>query len=255
MAVPYSTDFDVNYVTERALDLMWERIQHPGQRPPMNKMGYLLELLRPVFLRQDREKFRNDMRPGIQKTLAKHPERMKKFGHDVVEHMKTIKVLCLSQANDDNTMWGLYADNHRGLVVEFANADGIDSVYRLAKPVNYSEQAPPILDDEEFAGFLAGDIALTASLAEPLMFLKSSHWRYEQELRLVTGEGRNPSAEFEDVPFHPRELVAVYFGARATELRAELEPIIIKKYPHADLWQASQGNGFRIDFTRVDGRP
>lgn len=33
MAVPYSTDFDASYVTQRALDLMWERIQHPGQRP------------------------------------------------------------------------------------------------------------------------------------------------------------------------------------------------------------------------------
>ena len=77
----------------------------------------------------------------------------------------------------------------------------------------------------------------------------------EQELRIVSGEGRNSDAEFEDVPFHPRELVAVYFGARAAELRAELEPIVFEKYPHAQCWQASQGKEFQIDFTHLDKMP
>lgn len=72
---------------------------------------------------------------------------------------------------------------------------------------------------------------------------------------MVTGEGRNPSAEFEDVLFHSRELVAVYFGARAAELRAELEPLVKEKYPHAQRWQASQGKGFQIDFRRLDEVP
>ena len=252
MAVPYSTDFDVDCVTQRALDLMWERVQYSGQRPPMNQMGALLEHFAPHFLRLGREQFDKDLRLGIGETLAKLPGHMEVFGKEIVGHLKMIKVLCLSGAHDDNTMWALYADNHRGLVLEFADADGVDSVYRVAKPVNYSDRAPPILDDEGLANFLAGNITLTPDLADPLMFLKSAHWRYEQELRIVTGEGRNPYAEFEDVPFHPRELVAVYFGARAAELRTELEPVVVEKYPHAQRWQASQGKEFQIDFTRLD---
>lgn len=252
MAVPYSTDFDSHYVTQRALDLMWERIQHPGQQPPMNKMGALLERFRPHFLRLGRDWLDRDLRPGIEEALAKLPELLDTFGKEIVGRLQTVKVLCLSKVQDDNTMWGLYADNHRGLILEFANAEGVDSVYRIAKPVNYSDRAPPILDDEGLANFLAGNITLTADLVDPLMFLKSIHWRYEQELRIATGEGRNPSAEFEDVPFHPRELVAVYFGARAAELRTEVEPVIAERYPHAQRWQASQGKGFQIDFTRLD---
>jgi hypothetical protein len=255
MAVPYSADFDADHVTQRALDLMWERIQHPGQRRPMNQMGALLERLWAHFLRQGREQFDKDLRPGVRETLAKLPGHMDVFGKEIVGGLKTIKVLCLSGAHDDNTMWALYADNHRGLVLEFANAEGVDSVYRVAKPVNYSNRAPPLLDDEGLANFLAGNITLTPDLADRLMFLKSAHWRYEQELRIVTGEGRNPDAEFEDVPFHPRELVAVYFGARAAELRTELEPIVVEKYPHAQRWQASQGKGFQIDFTHLDKVP
>ena len=149
-------------------------------------------------------------------------------------------------------MWGLYADKHSGLVLEFGNANGVDSVYKLAKPVTYSDRAPRILDDEELASFLAGNIQLNPERVDPLMYLKSEHWSNEKEVRIVTGEGRNPAAEFEDCPFHPRELVAVYYGARGSELRAELDPIVIEKYPHAQRWQVSRGTGLRLKFTPLE---
>lgn len=253
MSQPYSTDFDAELVTKRALDLMWERVENPGQRPPMNKQGAVLELARPALLPMGREAFNAEMRIGLEETLARHPARMEVFGAEIVEHLRTIKVLCLSSVNDHNAMWGLYADSHRGVVLEFANMPGLDSVYRCAQPVDYREQAPPLLDDEELAQFFAGNIKLSTGLADPLMFLKSTHWSHEQELRIVTGEGRYPAAEFEDIGFHPRELVAVYFGANGSELRAELEPLLIERYPHSQRWQALKGKQFQIEFVRVDG--
>lgn len=254
MAVPFSADFDMEHVTRRALDLMWERVQKPGLRPPGNKIGAVLEQFSIDFFQRGREQFDKDMRRGIAESLAKLPGLLEAFSKEILEHISKVKVLCLSRALDDNTMWGLYADNHRGLVLEFANAEGVDSVYRVAKPVNYSDRAPPLLEDEGLANYLAGNIALTPRITDPLMFIKSTHWRYEQELRIVTGEGRNPNAELEDVPFHPRELIAIYFGARSDELRAEIEPVVIEKYPHAHLWQATQGKGFQIDFIDLEAK-
>ena len=32
MAVPYSTDFNSDFVRRRAIELMWERVQNPGQQ-------------------------------------------------------------------------------------------------------------------------------------------------------------------------------------------------------------------------------
>ena len=255
MAQPYSTDFDEAFVTRRALDLMWERLENPGRRPPKNKQGFVLETLRPVLLPFGRKKFAAEMRAGIAETLAKHPRRMELFGEEIVKHLRTMKVLCLSSVHDDNALWGLYADNHRGVVLEFANCPGLDSVYRLARSVDYCERPPPVLTDEELAQFLAGDLELSPDLADPLMFLKSTHWSYEKELRIVSGDGRFPDAEVEDVPFHARELVAVYFGARGEDLRAELEPLVVKQYPHAQRWQACKGAQFRIEFSRLDGIP
>lgn len=255
MAVPYSTDFDADYVRRRAVELMWERVQNPGQQVAENQMGDMLEALRPVFLHLGFARFADTMQESMTPTLARTPSLFEKFGLEIVEHMRTIKVLCLSRVHDDNLMWGVYASDHKGLVLEFANAEGVDSVYRIAQPVTYCDRAPPLLDDEGLSNFLAGNIALDPKLADPLIYLKSTHWRYEQELRIVTGDGRSPDDEAEVVQFHPRELVAVYFGARGTDLRKELEPLVIAKYPHALRWQASQGNGFQIAFTRLQALP
>lgn len=252
MAVPYSADFDENHVKRLALDLMWDRIKNPGARPPMNEMGVILEMLAPQRLWQEREAFDDFMGPGVEEALAKFPEHLEAFNKDVIEHLKTIKVLCLSKVKDNNMMWGLYADKHRGLALEFGNANGVDSVYKLAKPVTYCDEAPAILDDDELANFLAGNIRLTPEQVDPLMYLKSKHWSHEEELRIVTGEGRSPGVEFEDCPFHPRELVAVYYGARGAELRAELDPVVAEKYPNAQRWQALQGEGLKMDFVLLD---
>ncbi len=250
MSVPYSNDLDVDYVTRRAIELMWERVRNPGQLAAANQMGDMLEAMRPAFLRLEFEQFVEMMQTSMAPTLARMPDLLEKFGLEIVEHLRSVKVLCLSRVHDHNQMWGVYASDHKGLVLEFANVQGVDSVYRLAQRVTYSNRPPPLLDDEALAQFLAGNLALDPKLANPLMFLKSTHWAYEQELRITTGNGRSPGDEVEDVPFHPHELVAVYFGARGADLRQQLEPLLMEKYPHARRWQASQGRGFQLDFTR-----
>jgi hypothetical protein len=252
MAVPYSTDFDSEFVRRRAIELMWDRLQSPGLLPAANQMGSMLEALRPSFLRIGFDQFADIMQESMAPTLAAMSGHFEKFGLEIVEHMRTIKVLCLSTAHDHNQMWGIYASNHEGLVLEFANAEGVDSVYRVAKAISYSDRAPPLLDDEGLANFLAGNLALAPQLADSLIFLKSTHWEYEKEVRISTGDGRRPYDEVEDVPFHPRELVSVFFGARSSDLRKELEPLLIAKYPHAERWQAARGRGFEIEFTKLD---
>lgn len=252
MSEPFSTDFNGELVVSRALELMWERLVTPGHRPPMNKMGVVLELSRVPFLVMGQQKFKSHMRPGVEASLAKLPSILEAFGEQIVDHLSKIKVLCLSSVNDDNGMWGLYASDNQGAVLEFANMPGLDSVYQLAKPIEYADQAPPLLDDEGFAELLAGNRRLRADLIDPLMYFKTTRWRDERELRLVSGDGRFPDQEVEDVAFHPRELVGVYFGVRAEELRAELEPLVRQKYPDAKVWQAIKCKGMKIDFRLID---
>lgn len=250
MSVPFSTDFDAELIVSRTLELMWQRVVTPGGKQPLNKVGIALELSRTTFLVMGKEKFFKEMRPGVEELVARLPKILDEFSEDVLKHLSTVKVLCLSSVKDDNGMWGLYGNNE-GVVLEFINVPELDSVYRLARPVQYADSAPPMLTDEEMAEFFAGDRKLLPSIADPLMFYKTTRWRDENELRLVSGEGRLPGQEVEDIPFHPRELVGIYFGARAGELRKDIEPMVRKKYPHATLWQAFKGKGMKIEFTEI----
>ncbi|WP_049458448.1 DUF2971 domain-containing protein [Stenotrophomonas maltophilia] len=252
MSVPFSTDFDIDILTPRTLDLMWERVTHPGRKPVINKLSIALEEHREAFLALGKQKFMEDMRVGVEQSLRQLPAILEKFAEELMDHLSTVKVLCLSSVNDDNGMWGLYAGDNQGLVLEFANQPGLDSVFRLAKPINYSDRPPSMLTDEAMSEFMAGDRKLDEKIADPLMYYKTTRWRDERELRLVSGEGRLPSKEVEDVRFHPRELIAVYFGARSATLREQLEPTVRRKYPHAKLWQAVKGKAMRIEFVSIE---
>lgn len=252
MSVPFSSDFDADFLVPRAVELMWERVTNPGTRPIANKVAVPLEMCPAAFLAMGKERFTAEMRTALEPSLTELSETLEKFSGEFMDYLSTIKVLCLSSVNDDNGMWGLYAGENQGLVLEFANQPGLDSVFQLAKPINYADRAPPMLNDEAMAQFMAGERKLDAKIAEPLMYYKTLRWRDEKELRLVSGEGRRPKEEVEDVRFHPRELVAVYFGARGATLREQLEPVVRKKYPHAKLWQAVKGKATNIEFVPVE---
>lgn len=252
MSVPFSTDFDADFIVPRILDLMWQRATNPGRKPIVNKLAIPLEIGRVAFLMMGKKKFMEEMRTAVEQSLNDLPAILDKFSGEFVDYLSTVKVLCLSSVNDDNGMWGLYAGDNQGLVLEFANQPGLDSVFQLAKPINYADRAPPMLTDEALAEFMAGDRKLDGKIADPLMYYKTNRWRDERELRLVSGEGRFPKDEVEDVRFHPRELVAVYFGARAVALREELGPVVRKKYPHAKLWQAVKGKATKIEFLPIE---
>lgn len=252
MSVPFSTEFDADALVPRSLELMWERVTNPGSKPIVNKLSFALEEHREAFLAMGKRKFMEDMRVGVEQSLNDLPGVLEKFSGEFMDYLSTVKVLCLSSVNDDNGMWGLYAGDNQGLVLEFANQPGLDSVFQLAKPINYSDRPPSMLTDEAMSEFMAGDRKLDGKIADPLMYYKTTRWRDESELRLVSGEGRLPKEEVEDVRFHPRELVAAYFGARASALRAELEPVIRQKFPHAKLWQAVKGKAMKIEFLPID---
>ena len=52
------------------------------------------------------------------------------------------RILCLSARNDNAPMWNHYADKYKGVVLEFACIEDLDSVWLLAKPVQYPEDRP-----------------------------------------------------------------------------------------------------------------
>jgi Protein of unknown function (DUF2971) len=110
-------------------------------------------------------------------------------------------IFCLSAVREDILMWSRYSEKHTGLVLEF-RAGPDDSFFRRAEPVTYQERYPtlrPVDPDEE----RAKASALT----------KSSHWRYEQEYRIIECQGPGTYT------FPEHLLAGVVFGCQMSEER------------------------------------
>lgn len=106
-------------------------------------------------------------------------------------------VFCVSEKNDDILMWSHYADDHRGICLEF---DGEGKFMAHANPVRYSEDRVPINPYKDDAD----------TMLEKAMLVKSCHWAYEAEWRLLSYQ-RGPGI----VQFRPENLIGIVIGAMA----------------------------------------
>ena len=97
-------------------------------------------------------------------------------------------ILSLSAQNDNILMWSHYADEHKGICIEF-RTDIEPSLFTQAHPVVYDEKYPQfdlheVVTNEELRSSAAW------------MLTKSPLWEYEQEWRVLDFKVRNEEKSF-----------------------------------------------------------
>jgi hypothetical protein len=113
-----------------------------------------------------------------------------------------LRVLCLSEKNDSILMWSHYADNHKGLCIEYVfdeHPDIVESLY----PVVYTDKRPMLSKSN------------IESNKEPMhtILCKSPDWSYEKEWRYIAIK-----QPYDDTPFHlsaPKSIKTIYLGVDA----------------------------------------
>src|SRR5436190_1212195 len=71
------------------------------------------------------------------------------------------------------------------------------------------------MNENDLINMMAGRSPIPhVKIMENTIFTKAIDWSYEREWRVSAGRGRNDAVLFEDIPFNPQELEAVYFGCR-----------------------------------------
>jgi hypothetical protein len=156
-------------------------------------------------------------------TQAKQPEILQKFraltgsvvGFIHKKFDENVGALCLSEVPDSLLMWSHYGASHTGFVVEFDahhphfhEQRSAEDDFRHLRRVLYREARPsaPLTDME----------------APELFLVKSGHWAYEREWRILRALSEAATVvPAEPFPLHlftfPREVVtAVILGARST---------------------------------------
>ena len=111
-------------------------------------------------------------------------------------------ILSLGQRWDCPLMWSHYADEHRGLCIEYSMTE--NACANLA-PVNYKNPRS-IKISELIAWKIDGSTDAETSVRHTFFFVKAPQWRYEKEWREVVEKSGPSSAPF--------RVSAIYFGLR-----------------------------------------
>lgn len=189
----------------------------------------------------------------------------------ILEPLKEdMRILSLSKINNNLLMWGHYAKNHTGIVIEF------NTNYKFFKhliKIEYSNQIPKLKN------FLINDLCLSNSTSikelRMLFHTKSIDWKYEQEFRFEISLNHLykefvSSPEnillypkfFEEIenkndyihPYIAPECVnAVYMGINVNIIdENKILNLIKNKYPHTKIYKAFLSeNEFKVEFEEI----
>lgn len=168
-----------------------------------------------------------------------------------VEQLKRLlypdfSVICFSEANDNSSMWGNYADNHRGICLEYDTGDrdsiSIENIDKTLKKVIYGGETFELnffeslgrLNMQQVRSWLSGEKGISKSIScyedkeawqdrywktfEKKSCYKTKDWEGEKEYRIVRTD---TFSEFEDeqkrkCKYDTRVLKGVIFGIRTS---------------------------------------
>jgi hypothetical protein len=255
---PFDIQFDLHVIVDRAavkasvLEKLWDA--HYGNNPknPVNALGMLIAAFRGRFPKLSKEEFNREFGEAIEESLQKGEKNIPRHQEEIRRFMADTKVLCLSEISDNLLMWSHYAEKHAGLVLRLRCMSELDSAWGAAKPVQYLDQMPRLLDEGLLSNLMSGSHSLDhRAVMDTLVYTKAKDWAYEREWRLCSGAGRMRS-EFEDLPFNPLELDGLIFGCQMPRNdREEFTHLIRARYPHATLYEAKKADReFRLNIVQ-----
>jgi len=134
-------------------------------------------------------------------------------------------VLSLSATWDSALMWSHYADEHRGICIEY---DTRDQGHPRLEKVNY-KAARAVKASDLWLWKAKGDEAAKRRVFDTYYYSKSWEWHYEKEWRDVS--------ENNGVRSLPFQITAVLFGLRCDPSVIKSMVKLLAGYPQIKLWQ------------------
>ncbi|MBZ9705703.1 DUF2971 domain-containing protein [Mesorhizobium sp. ESP7-2] len=250
---PYDIQFDLAITADRArlkeasLAKLWEVFK--GERAVVagNILGAVVRTMGLRVPDLSRDQFEKEFGEGFEEGFDRMMASLPGINADIRKLMADSKILCLTTDPINTSMWAHYGELNRGAVLRFRSIAALSSPFGMAKPVEYVDHLPKLVDEDFLAEMFAGLASINPSVASHRMvFTKGSDWSYEKEWRIFAGAGRNKTEAPEDLPFHDLELDGLIFGlAVPDEGRQELKALA-DRYPNVEIMEAVRSSvGFR----------
>ncbi|MFT5581477.1 MAG: hypothetical protein ACI9G9_000728 [Psychromonas sp.] len=128
----------------------------------------------------------------------------------------SMRICCFSKNRDEILMWSHYADEHRGVCLEFEcgeNTDFLGSIFNVEYENNLTK-----IDNVELTK--NGNLLINNETNGKWVRRKLGTWKYEEEVRKILIDDHNSSNGL--TRDFPGKLAALYFGIRASNEYIEL---------------------------------
>ena len=161
----------------------------------------------------------SNLRKGIQPSTSASMQAFTPLKEMWTKIVPTFRILCLSELNDITPMWLGYADEYKGVVLEFSPVDELGSAFLSARPVIYQDTLPAIADVNSWVNCALGQGGLTYEyLFTEYLYVKTNVWSHEKEWRIaMLGARPGESGFFGDYAFDPCDLTGIYFGPKCSK--------------------------------------
>ncbi|MGA3288142.1 MAG: DUF2971 domain-containing protein [Bacteroidota bacterium] len=169
----------------------------------------------------------------------------------IEDNYKIFGICSLAGSHDNLLMWAHYAGQHSGFVVEVS----VKHIYQVAEnlvrtnkelvdllEVEYSEVFPR-------ANFFETMLHSTApNYPRQFIAVKSNHWKYEEEHRLILWNYTNRALSFGHSAFNK-----IFLGCRIADTNKAIIIDIVQKYfPNVEIWQAKKSDTkFALQFDLI----
>lgn len=241
-------------VSERDIvQAIGQELEQLIQSPPQDTTGFSpqVKLILDAIRSCATDEVRAELIRGVRETTRTHnpvSQGLKETREMWRAWRPDLRVLCVSEEHLDEAMWDRYADQAKGIVLEF-NCDSPTSFWQEARKVEYHHGEPMANTAQGWARYLMMppskaiyDMFFSATLT------KKPNWMTEKEWRVVTFKKTNETGQYSDFGFASSDLSAVFFGHNIPKHHRDLLLFILNRYPQAKAYQMSLGNrDFTVD--------
>ena len=166
-------------------------------------------------------------------------------------------IFCMTPSCDNLLMWAHYANSHKGVCFGFDIEEDHDECFGYSYNVEYRNSHPSI----SILEFLNLEIMIRNfdfekasdfdGLIEKLLFVKSTHWEYEKEVRMVRDPLRGSGLH----TFTRSKLKEIIIGSRADEQTIKaVKEYKEKKNPTVKVIEAKPDKvGYMLNFRELNG--
>ncbi len=212
------------------------------------KLQFLINTVR----QSDTESLIKEIEKELRKYIAEEhfeSKTLDQFREQWINLIPEMRILCLCESHKKTSMWYHYANEYTGAVIEFLCPENIDAPWRIAKPIEYTDENHIVSTPEGWAQLLSmrHENALDR-LFETSVYTKSEDWSYEHEWRVASFKRQHEYGSYSDYPFDRESIGNLYLGPLINDTAKNKLISASKEYEHMNVYESKISVSRKITF-------